>query len=850
MRGARSAAARFMTARFVEAGCWAVGVGLGWAPSTAIAQPQEAYSKSAEYRGMIEELHAAAPSPAYVATGRRPQADPRLTPEVQEDDSRLRIASAAARFTLDKAANTLTVDDLKSKARWTLAASCEGAAGGDRAAGAPADGSAGAVRATREGNSWKFPLRTACGGLSAQLDLLTDGLARLVLLPGGASASREISVHVDGGGPFFGLGERFWQAGLTGTSIDVRPQDRYGEPGHNWTYVAVPFVYGAGGLGLYLDTAFDTRFRFDEAGSSFDVKVANAPVPLYLFTEPTPKAVLRSYTAMTGRPQIPPVWTFGPWITALQGKGAVLDEAHRIRTEGMPASALWIYDQNDEASNLGWPFWFSSYYGDARTFVNTLHGQGFKVLTYMHPYVRQQILPYTTESAQFDKGVAQKLIAIGADGLPAGPRFELVETGNVDFTNPRAVDWWQGMVTSAVKDQGFDGWMEDFGEWVRDTDRFAAGDGRTISELYPLLYHKVTTRVSEALNPEVVSFSRSGSPGSQAFSPVLWGADQWPNWSRDYGLPSVVTAGITAGMSGFSTWGPDILSVGDSRELWARWVEFGALTPVMRDHVWNKPEHSYNVWSDAETTALFRQYATLHSSLLPYFVTYADEAQRTGIPIMRHTVLEYPDDPRSARAEYQYLLGKELLVAPVVQPGATLRTLSLPRGNWVNFWNGDNLTGGQDVTVVAETNQIPILVRAGSVLPFKPEAEAARWNWDDPQLLTSSLVWRAYLSIALAADSTFTMPNGTSAHFEQKGDAVSVDGKSRTVRDYEVILRTKQPPHDVRLNGSSFAEFSKDAAGHPASQWWWNPSTFEVHMIFRAADFRLEMKGTTPTQYQ
>ena len=147
--------------------------------------------------------------------------------------------------------------------------------------------------------------------------------------------------------------------------------------------MAIPFVYNPGGLGLYADTAFDTRFRFNEADSSFDMKLADGPVPIYLFTEATPKAVLSAYTAITG----------------LQGKGPVLEAAQRIRTQGIPASALWIYDQNDQTNNLGWPFWFASYYGDARTFVDTLHGLGYKVLTYVHPYVRQQVLPYTMESA-------------------------------------------------------------------------------------------------------------------------------------------------------------------------------------------------------------------------------------------------------------------------------------------------------------------------------------------------------------------------------------------------------------------------------------------------------------------
>ena len=270
-------------------------------------------------------------------------------------------------------------------------------------------------------------------------------------------------------------------------------------------------------------------------------------------------------------------------------------------------------------------------------------------------------------------------------------------------------------------------------------------------------------------------------------------ADQTHNWSRDYGLPSVVTAGITAGMSGFSTWGPDILSDGDSKELWMRWAEFGALTPVMRDHVWAKPQYSVNLWYDAETEALFKKYAILHSALLPYFATYAAEAHRTGVPIMRHTVLEYPNDPRSYGAEYQYLLGEHLLVAPVIEPGATTRKLHLPQGEWVSYWSGAHYAGGNDVTVPAPVDEIPLLVRAGSVLPFKPEAETATFHWSDPDLLSGSLVWKIFLGSGEEQEGRFALPDGTSAHMVYHGGEVALDATAHSA----ALLRSCGPLRDA-----------------------------------------------------
>jgi alpha-glucosidase (family GH31 glycosyl hydrolase) len=797
---------------------------------------QQPYSQSPEFQSMLQELKKPAPSPAFIATGHLPQADANLKVDVEDTAQALNLSTSAAFFSLSKTNVDLTWQNSLTHASWTLstAASCD-------------KGSASVANSARSGNAWTVSVISPCGPSTFKLELLTASLARLTL-DGGAAP--ELQLHAATTSQLFGLGERFWQAGLSGTNLDVRPQDRYGEPGHNWTYVAIPFVYGTQGLGLYADTAFDTKFAFNAAGTAFDVHIASHPVPIYLFSEPSPKAVLSAYTGVTGRPQMPPQWTFGPWVTTLGGKGAVLNDAQRLRLDHVPASALWVFDELDEHNNLGWPFWFGSYYGDARTFSNTLHGLGFKILTYVHPYVREAMFPYPVPSPMYEKGVKEHLLAMGADGLPAGPKFELVQAGNVDFTNPAAVDWWQGMITAAVRDQGIDGWMEDFGEWVRDSDTFYAGTGKTISELYPLLYHKLTIRAAQAVNPDVAPFSRSGSPGSQAFSPVLWGADQWPDYSRDYGLPSVVTAGITASMSGFSTWGPDILSTGADRELWQRWVEFGALVPVMRDHVWNKPDRTYNLFTDDQTTAFFRRYGQLHSSLLPYFTYFAEEAHRTGVPIMRHLALEFPDDPHAALVEYQYMLGDRILVAPVVAGGQSLRTLYLPKGEWVNFWAGASLFGGQDVTIPSPPDQIPMLVKAGSILPFKPERDAASWDWNDPHLLDTALVWRAYLSETGKAEGSFTLSNGTGGHLTQAAGTATIEGQSKTIRDYEVIVRTVQPPKQVLLNGTPMPVYTPGVAGARASQWYWNPSGFELHLLFHAADFRLDLKGVSAEQYQ
>ena len=745
------------------------------------------YAGSPEYQAMLQELHASAPSPIFLATGTRPVADPGVKVKVHDAHQVRQLKTSSLQITLDRPAATLTLLNLQTKGAWTIQL-------------APAEVE------------------------NLNLEVLNSTMARITVTP-----PAPLTLHVAGNDPCFGLGERFYQAALNNTHFDVRPADHSGEPGHNWSYVAVPLVYTPTGLGLYADTVFDTNFNFNAAGAAFDLRVAGAPVTFYFLTGPGPKSILEQYTALTGRPENPPLWTFGPWINAVQGKDAVLETAQRIRTAGIPASALWVFDELDEPDNLGWPFWFASYYGDARAFNNTLHDLGFRVLGYVHPYLRERMLPYPTPSPTYQKALAEHLLVIGVDGLPHGPGFEPVRTGNLDFTNPATVDLWQSMLTHAVRDQGWDGWMEDFGEYVDDGDRLAAGDGARLSEVYPLLYHKITTRIVHQMNPDVVSFSRSGFVGTQQWSPMLWGGDQSHDWARDTGLPSVITAGITAGMSGYSTWGPDIICDGPDRELFLRWTEFGALTPVMRDHCWARPMFSVNLFHDPGTIALFRKYAILHSSLLPYFATYAAEAHRTGVPILRHLVLQYPDDPRSAAAEHQYLLGDSLLVAPVIEQGAVTRKLYLPQGEWVNYWTGERYAGGADITVAAPIDQIPLLVRGGSILPFKPESETASFSWSDPNLLQGSLVWRVYPGKA-AGPSTFTLPDGTAATLQSTPAGLQIQGTSPTARAYEIIALLDTAPSALQLDGKPL---------QPNQGWHYDAAAHQLHVTFTATNFTL-----------
>lgn len=681
--------------------------------------------------------------------------------------------------------------------------------------------------------------------VALEIKPITPGLI-LVSIEGGRLGKDAWSkFHLDAQGPFFGLGEQYIHANLAGVKMSLHPNDRYGTPGHTWDYMSIPFIYGPHGLGVYFDTALTVSVDFTQASSNhFDVQIEGPTVDCYLFAEKGPAEVLEAYTGLTGRTPLAPPWAFGVWHNSLQGADAVLADARRLRAEGVPVSALWVSDMMDDATNLGWPLWTIGYYGEPSKFNDELHNLGFKVLGYVHPYVRALLLPYLMPSPAFQYAVAHHFLVVGADGKPAGPRFEPVLTGNIDFTNPNAVGWWGGMIRRILTGFHFDGWMEDFGEWVRDGDRFAAGrTGRVMATLNPLFYHKITFKIAHEADPDAVEFSRSGAPGSQAFTPVLWGGDQLPNWSRDNGLPAVVTAGITAGLSGFDVWGPDILSSGTSKELWIRWMEFGALTPIMRDHLWNMPKFAVDLWFDSETLREFRDYARLHISLFPYFYTFAQQASRTGLPIIRHLMLSWPNDPNTYTAEYEYLLGDRILVAPVIEQGATTRQLYLPEGSWADYWTGKIYAGGREVTAPAPLHQIPLFVQAGALVPFiSPQTETLANDIAAGKYKTlgTGLTWRVFPS-STATTSRFELYNGARANVEQDSSAAHIHGESPIVRAYEIDLAATASPKAVQLNGETLSAL--DAAGYRARKlgWWIDRQNRMLRVLFTRSNFDLNV---------
>jgi alpha-glucosidase (family GH31 glycosyl hydrolase) len=496
------------------------------------------------------------------------------------------------------------------------------------------------------------------------------------------------------------------------------------------TYFPVPWILSSRGYGVLVDndeTAYHD-LATPQRPDVWSIEVVGAPESMAprpapstlrfrVFAGPRPADVLRRFTAAVGR-QPPPAapWVFGPWY---QGPALQM-----FRDADVPVSVSQTYlhylpcgdDRSNEPSRTA-----------------AAHALGYAITTYFNPMI------CTSYTPAFPDAAAEGALVQRSDGAPYIYKYftsRFFDVGQFDFSAPPGRRFYASLLRNAI-DDGHDGWMEDFGEYTPLDARAADGrDGSATHNRYPIDYHCAAYAATR--KRPIVRFQRSGWTGAARCAQVVWGGDPTTTWDFD-GLRSVVTAALGMGLSGVSRWGSDIggfFSLASPQltdELLVRWVQLGAVSGVMRterDGI-AIPEYRRPQVEDSAQIANWRRYTKLRTQLYPYIVAADREYGRSGLPIMRHLVLAYPDDVVAADREDEFLFGPDLLVAPVFTPGATTREAYLPGGAWVDFWRAvgfdsadgafvlrgaDVLEGGGVRTVPAPLDELPLLVRAGAVL--------------------------------------------------------------------------------------------------------------------------------------
>lgn len=545
---------------------------------------------------------------------------------------------------------------------------------------------------------------------------------------------------------YFGLGEHFDTLNRAHTLVKNASQDNAGPKGST-TYKPMPFYMSTSGYGLWIDTTAEATF--DMNASSLEDVVITVPAEklrIVLFTGPEFPKILEQFTAQTERAILPPYWAFAPWMGRdyHQSEAQVQEDIEKTRALGLPASVILI--------DSPWATSYNSYhfnpqqFSDAPGMVKRVHDAGYKLVLWHTSWINNRSDPpkeigfenkLAPHAENYDEAASHGYFVKRPDGTPYVGRWWKGEGSMVDFTNPAAKAWWQDQVRQVIHlngQEGADGFKDDDAEGNFQGDvRFADGSSpEVMRNRYGVLYNSAMEElIQRDLKGNGVLFARSVTQGANGIG-FLWGGDNESSFSEENGLPTVVLAGLNAGMSGMPLWAADLggylkTPMTPESAVQARWTEYSAFSPTMEIlsttnlQPWNWDEHVVSGGpKSTRLLDLYRRYAVLHMSLFPYRYAAAQEASKTGMPITRAFALCYQNDPVARGIRDEYMFGPDMLVAPVIDAN-TRRPVYLPEGQWVDYWTGALVAGGQTIVVDAPMETIPVYVRAGAVIPKIPE---------------------------------------------------------------------------------------------------------------------------------
>ena len=537
-----------------------------------------------------------------------------------------------------------------------------------------------------------------------------------------------------------GFGEQFGPVVKNGQHLLLSVQDALGT-GTGLAYKPVPLWHSSRGCTGFVNTG--TQMTADighQRPSVLSLAVPDTALDLYLFVGPDPKQRLTSYTALTGRAHVPDPWAFGYWMGRCRYHSAaeMLGVADGMREHRIPCDVLHVDPDWLIVDRLNTDFlWNTARFGDRAQFVKDLRDRGMRLSVWELPYL-DPISPRYQEAR--DAGY----LLVDADDEPVGIQNTPTPDGRpraiVDFFNPAAVVWWQEMHREFLAD-GVAVFKTDFGEAVPDSVVPSNGlPARHAHNLFTLRYNgAVSEVVGEATGSRALVWGRSAWAGSQRY-PGQWGGDAE---STVVGMQSTLRGGLSYALSAPGLWSHDIGGFFGSEltpALYARWTQFGALSPLMRAHGLRPREP----WAfGSEVLDIARRWIRLRYSLLPYLWQVAHEAAERGWPMLRPLTLEQPQDPAARNVDSQFLLGSDLLVAPVFsdQPSKASRTVYLPAGAWFDLMTDQRYDGPGYVDFDCPLDYMPVLVREGAVLPRLELPESVR---STDELLDLSWTLHAY----------------------------------------------------------------------------------------------------------
>jgi len=546
---------------------------------------------------------------------------------------------------------------------------------------------------------------------------------------------------------FMGTGERFHSFDLRGRTVTLENTDALGVNNRR-AYKNIPFYLSSEGYGLFIHNSAHIRLSFaDISTRSVQGLIEDDELDLFLIGGGTPEKVLHRYRQLTGFPGTLPLWSYGTWMSRMTyfSDEEITGIFTRMREENYPCDVIHI-DTGWFARDWVCEWTFSEErFPDPAEFMKRMNGMGYRISLWQTPNIGEgnRLLELAREKRYLAPVMEAPSSASDFSGQDYG--------GQIDFTNPEAVTWYKGMLKNLFS-LGASAIKTDFGENIGYAD-YKGVPTRLLHNLYALLYQKAAYEATEDFHGQGIIWARSSWAGSQRY-PLHWGGDAAATWE---GMASSLIGGLQLGLSGFAYWShdvpgfhgvPNFMNSVISDELYLRWTQFGVLSSHLRYHGTSAREP----WEFPGVADQVREWLKFRYALIPYLMEESRASEDTGYPLLRALMLHYPQDPACWNIADEYLLGKDLLVAPVMN-GESVRSVYLPEGEWIDFWTGEQLTGERWLKKLkVPLSRIPLYVRAGAELPFYPEAVACTDDMTkDPGKILFDGEYRGYKKTFLGA---------------------------------------------------------------------------------------------------
>lgn len=517
---------------------------------------------------------------------------------------------------------------------------------------------------------------------------------------------------------FAGTGERFWKMDLSGQTLYLKNQDGQGVNNRR-TYKNIPFYVSSRMYGTFYHTCAHGKLSLAGYSTrSVEFLSQQALLDVFLIGGDSMEEIIRGYRDLTGYPSMPPLWSFGVWMSRMTYFSAdeVNEICDRMRREHYPCDVIHL--------DTGWfkTDWLCEWkfneerFPDPKAFVHRLKDNGYRVSLWQLPYVAE-------DAEQIDEAKANDYIGpLTKKQESEGSNFSALDyAGTIDFTYDKATEWYKGLLKNLL-DMGVTCIKTDFGENIHMDAKYKNMPAELLNNLYALLYQKAAYEITKEVTGDGIVWARAAWAGCQRY-PLHWGGDSCSSWD---GMAGSLKGGLHFGLSGFAFWSHDVPgfhtlpnfmnSVVDD-DVYVRWTQFGVFSSHIRYHGTNKREP----WHYPAIASIVKRWWNLRYMLIPYILRESEKATTSGTTVLQALIFHHPADRTCWHIDDEYYFGDDMLVAPVMNSD-NRRDVYLPEGIWRNLFTGEKIEGGRWIYgMEVALDDMPVYVRDGAVIPVYPE---------------------------------------------------------------------------------------------------------------------------------